>query len=689
MTTKKRKPKNVVRRVGIDTGGTFTDFVYEAAGTINVFKVASTPDDPSRAIAQGLQRIAKESGTELSEIEIVHGTTVGTNALLQRRGARVALVTTAGFEDVIEIGRQARPELYNLNAIKPPPVVPTELRFGVAERVACDGEVLEPLTSDELKRLLEEVQRAQADAVAVCLLFSFVRPEHEQRIALALEKLQVPLSVSHQILPEYREYERTSTVCVNAYLQPLMGRYLRRFPGYAGLRPAGARDARAPKLRVMQSSGGSISAEAAANEPVRTILSGPAGGVVGALRVAAGAGFSNLITFDMGGTSTDVALCDRHGMRLTNESIVAGVPVAIPMMDIHTVGAGGGSIARIDEGGSLRVGPESAGADPGPACYGRSLLPTVTDAHVVLGHFPGEALLDGEFKLDAARARRSLEALAKEMTKAATRKVSAIEAACGVLNVVTANMERALRHISVERGHDPRDFALLPFGGAGGLHAVDLARALRIPRVLVPRSPGALSALGVLQADVVKEQSRTVMLEAARGVEKRLESVFREMEKSARAILRDEAFPEAKQRHERSLAARYKGQSFELQIKTTSGNIAAAFHRAHQARYGYAQDKNVVEIVSARVRSIGIVRSPRVNKSRALLRGHTSTKPHDSIETYFDGKKVRAGVYRREQLAPGARLRTPCIVTEYSATTLIPQHVSAAVDRHTNLVIQL
>ena len=336
----------------------------------------------------------------------------------------------------------------------------------------------------------------------------------------------------------------------------------------------------------------------------------------------------------------------------------------------------------------MRVGPESAGADPGPACYGRSLLPTVTDAHVVLGHFPGEALLDGEFKLDAARARNSLEALTQDMTKAAARKVSSIEAACGVLNVVTANMERALRHISVERGHDPRDFALLPFGGAGGLHAVDLARALRIPRVLVPRSPGALSALGVLQADVVKEQSRTVMLEAVRGVEKRLESVFREMENSARAILRDEAFPEVKQRHERSLAARYKGQSFELQIKTTSGNIAAAFHRAHQARYGYAQDKNVVEIVSARVRSIGIVRSPRA-KSRALLRGHTSTKPHDSIETYFDGKKVRAGVYRREQLAPGARLRTPCIVTEYSATTLIPQHVSAAVDRHTNLVIQL
>src|SRR5690242_20503511 len=492
MATKKRTPKAVVR-VGIDTGGTFTDFVYEAAAKITVFKVASTPDDPSRAIAEGLARIVNESSTELAGIEIVHGTTVGTNALLQRRGARVALVTTAGFEDVIEIGRQARPELYNLNAIKPPPLVPTDLRFGVAERVACDGEVLESLTPDELKRLVQEVQSAQPEAVAVCLLFSFVRPEHEKQIAAVVEKLQVPLSVSHQILPEYREYERTSTVCVNAYLQPLMGSYLTRLSQSFAINNSAGKKTQSPKikvpssvfsLRVMQSSGGSISAEAAANEPVRTILSGPAGGVVGALRVAVGAGFPNIITFDMGGTSTDVALCDREGMRLTNESIVAGVPVAIPMMDIHTVGAGGGSIAHVDEGGSLRVGPESAGADPGPACYGRSLLPTVTDAHVVLGHFPGATLLNGEIKLDEERAHRAVAALAVEMSRAAKRNVTAVAAAQGVIDVVNTNMERALRHISVERGYDPRDFTLIPFGGAGGLHAVELARALRIPRVL-------------------------------------------------------------------------------------------------------------------------------------------------------------------------------------------------------------
>src|SRR5436190_16431679 len=419
---KRTRQNEVTVRVGIDTGGTFTDFVYEAKGELIVFKVASTPDDPSRAINEGLQRIIEQIGSPTS-IEVIHGTTVGTNALLQHRGARTALVTTAGFEDVIEIGRQARPELYNLNAIKPPALVPSELRFGVAERVVASGEVLTPLSENDIARLLRTVRAAKCEAVAISLLFSFAHPEHEQRLAESLKQIGVPVSTSHETLPEYREYERTSTVVVNAYLQPLMGRYLRRLSGCAGLRPASARDARVSRFRIMQSSGGSISAQVAACEPVRTILSGPAGGVVGALRVAATAGFENIITFDMGGTSTDVALCDREGMRLTNESIVAGLPVAIPMMDIHTVGAGGGSIAAVDEGGSLRVGPASAGADPGPASYGRSLLPTVTDAHVVIGHFPGATLLGGEFKLHEDRAQRALHQLASEMSQAASRKI--------------------------------------------------------------------------------------------------------------------------------------------------------------------------------------------------------------------------------------------------------------------------
>jgi N-methylhydantoinase A len=568
--------------------------------------------------------------------------------------------------------------------------------LGVHERVAADGEVLESLRDDEVKRLVETLRRAGCESIAISLLFSFVRPQHEQKIVKALTTLGVPLSISHQILPEYREYERTSTVTVNAYLQPLMGRYLNRLVETAeeetgrvsasNQRPKIKVQRSALALRVMQSSGGSISAAAAANEPVRTILSGPAGGVVGALRACRPAGFENILTFDMGGTSTDVALCDREGMRLTNEATVAGVPVAVPMMDIHTVGAGGGSIARVDEGGSLRVGPESAGADPGPASYGRSLLPTVTDAHVVLGHFPGAGLLGGEFKLDEARARVALNKLAAEMSAAARRKVSMIDAAHGVLEVVNTNMERALRHVSVERGNDPREFTLVPFGGAGGLHAVDLARALRIPRTLVPASPGALSANGVLTADVVKDQSRTVMLDAMRGVESKLARIFDEIEKQARGDLRREGLTENKQRHERFLAVRYKGQSFELQIKQTAGNIAGAFHRAHRARYGYAQESNVVEIVSARVRSIGVVGKLKTHRLKSSASNGLS-RPGQFAETFFARKKIRAGIYRREEIMAGSRLRVPCIVTEYSATTLIPEGCKARVDTLGNIII--
>ena len=452
-------------RVGVDTGGTFTDFVFEQNDRIELFKIPSTPSDPSLAIRQGLDRICLKIPVQLADIEVVHGTTVGTNALLQRRGARIALITTKGFEDVLVIGRQARPELYNLNAVKPPPLVPDDLRFGIGERVVASGEILQALDEKELTKLVEKLKRESVESVAVCLLFSFLHPQHEEQIEKGIEALGVPVSISSRILPEYREYERTSTVVINAYLQPLMGRYLKRLNSGFG-------------LRVMQSSGGSISAEMAAVEPVRTILSGPSGGVVGALRAAQSAGLENIITFDMGGTSTDVALCDGGAIRTTNEATVAGLPVAVSVMDIHTVGAGGGSIARVDEGGSLRVGPESAGADPGPACYGRSMLPTVTDAHVVLGHFGGGGLLGGEFKLDANRAREAMQQLVNDLSRVSGKRASVVAAAEGILSVANTNMERALRHISVERGHDPRQFALLPFGCAGGLHAVELAREI-------------------------------------------------------------------------------------------------------------------------------------------------------------------------------------------------------------------
>jgi N-methylhydantoinase A len=522
------------------------------------------------------------------------------------------------------------------------------------------------LNDGELPGLVEKLKQARVESVAISLLFSFLHPEHEERIAESLASLGVPLSISSRILPEYREYERTSTVVINAYLQPLLGRYLNRLKDETA------------NLRVMQSSGGSISAEVAAEEPVRTILSGPSGGVVGALRAARSAGLKNVITFDMGGTSTDVALCDSGAIRTTNEAVVAGLPVAVPVMDIHTVGAGGGSIARVDEGGSLRVGPESAGADPGPACYGRSMLPTVTDAHVVLGHFGGGGLLGGEFKLDEARARAALTALANDLSRVTGKRVSVIAAAQGVVSVANTNMERALRHISVERGHDPRQFALLPFGGAGGLHAVELARALRIPTIIMPTAPGALSAVGVLVADVVKDQSRTVMFGYDPSDLKKLPRVFREMEREAAAVLRREGFPASKQRHERALAMRYRGQSFELLITKTGGNIAAAFHRAHRERYGYAQEHGEIEIVSARLRSSGLVERLSMRKIR-VKKG--VAKPHGTTKACV--------IYKRDALGGGMKLRTPCIVTEYSATTLIPADATAHVDQFGNILIQL
>jgi len=690
MTTNNKAPGRKLKakciRIGVDTGGTFTDFVFEKDQHLNLFKLPSTPSDPSKAITDGLTRICEQTGSQFDELEVVHGTTVGTNALLQRRGARTALITTKGFEDVLVIGRQARPELYNLNAIKPPPLVEDELRFGVTERVVASGEVIEPLDDRELSKLVAAIKKSGAESIAISLLFSFLHPEHEKRIAAALASIGVPLSVSSRVLPEYREFERTSTVVINAYLQPLMGRYLTRLADSTvqqNPKPQAKRGRL--QLRVMQSSGGSISADLAAIEPVRTILSGPSGGVVGALRAARNAGFPDVITFDMGGTSTDVALCDGGSIRTTNEAIVAGLPVAVSMMDIHTVGAGGGSIARVDEGGSLRVGPESAGADPGPASYGHSNLPTVTDAHVVLGHFGGRGLLGGEFQLNEKRALDALSVLAEAVSKASRRRCSVIAAAQGVLSVANTNMERALRHISVERGHDPRRFALLPFGGAGGLHAVELATALRVPVIIAPTAAGALSAVGVLAADVIKDQSRTVMLPCNQQSLKTLPTLFREMENEGRAVLRAEGFSDRKQRHERSLAMRYRGQSFELEVRQTSGDVANAFHKAHRERYGYAQESNQVEIVSVRVRSVGMVE--QLQEQKSALKRRQLVKPHDSVMAYLSGRRLRVGVYERERLSPGVRLQAPCIVTEYSATTLIPERSSAELDQFGNLII--
>jgi N-methylhydantoinase A len=695
--SRKPKPSHETIRIGIDTGGTFTDFVVARGSRLTSFKEPSTPHNPAEAILSGVARILGE--VEQASFEIVHGTTVATNALLERKGARTVLITTKGFEDVIEIGRQARPDLYNFMVTRPAPLVPRELRFGISERIGPDGAVIRRLEEDSLAAIVKRVAalKPSVETAAVCLLFSFANPKHEQIIARALEPLGLPISLSYKILPEYREYERTSTVVINAYLVPLMSRYLGALA--TGLKSLvrsplpeakkASRTGNGPRtedygLRVMQSNGGSVSAVTAANEPVRAILSGPAGGVVGALRVCAAAGIRDIITFDMGGTSTDVALC-RGEARTTNEALVAGLPVAVPVIDIHTVGAGGGSIARVDAAGALRVGPESAGADPGPACYGRGDEVTVTDANLALGRFGGAGLLGGEMPIDANRSRSVLSRLAGEMSRFARRPVTPESAALGVIRVANANMEAALRVVSVERGQDPRLFTLVSFGGGGGLHVCELAAALRVPRILVPRSPGTLSALGVLLGDVVKDYSRTVMRRASVLDPRTFERDFAELERDAVHDLKAEGFETDKMKLRRSVAIRYVGQSFEIDIGW-GAKVAARFHRAHRERYGYADSSRPIEIVSLRVRAIGVTQKPRQKRhatagSRKIDVSHTS-------RIYLTERSQEAPVYDRDSLSCGAIITGPAIITEYSSTTLIPAGFGVEVDPWLNLIIR-
>lgn len=644
-------------RVAIDTGGTFTDCVWVERGRLKTLKVFSTPDDPSRAIAEALQEIGAGA-----EVTLLHGTTVGTNALLQRKGARVALVTTAGFEDVIEIGRQARPKLYDFFFDRVPPLVPRELRFGVKERIGAEGQILEHPEPAELARLREVVSRAQPEAIAISLLFSFANPKNEAQVAAALESLGIPLSVSHKILPEFREYERTSTVVVNAYLQPLMQSYMESLAArVADLAKAsarktasgvgGGRNRSKSRIFVMQSSGGITALESARREPVRTVLSGPAGGLVGAAATAARSGFTKILTFDMGGTSTDVAAV-QGAVQTGSQSEVAGLPVGVPMLEIHTVGAGGGSLARFDAGGLLRVGPESAGADPGPICYGRGIQPTVTDANLLLGRLRPNRFLGGEFTLDLERARRiTLEWLKKQGSRLSPEQFSA-----GVVRVVNANMERALRVVSIERGYDPRDFALVAFGGAGGLHACELAEALAIPTVIIPANPGALSAIGILESDVVKDFSRTVLWRVASQLPRaELEKEFRKLEAAAQKEFREEKW-NGKPHHERSLDVRYRGQGYELNIPIVTNSRTepvARFHDEHRRRYGYHHAGREIEIVTLRLRSkikaraLGITQSKKseTRKSRAL--------PVERAGVIFDGKTLATPVYERGHLVPG------------------------------------
>ncbi|MGA8214886.1 MAG: hydantoinase/oxoprolinase family protein [Candidatus Sulfotelmatobacter sp.] len=717
-----RRPQPL--RVAIDTGGTFTDCVWIDRGRLRMLKVFSTPADPSQAIVEALGKINREG-----ELVILHGTTVGTNTLLERKGARTALVTTAGFEDAIEIGRQARPKLYDFFFDRVAPLVPADLRFGIEERTASDGDILTQPSPAELKSLVSQVEAKHPESIAISLLFSFANPKNEQAIAEALRPLGVPLSISHQILPEFREYERTSTAVINAYLQPVMQRYLENLERSARLPPvsgqqlfgkrAGARveqrfsaalgqsksaRASAPevpqcaRIFIMQSSGGITPLHSASKEPVRTVLSGPAGGVVGAAASARRSGFERIIAFDMGGTSTDVSLLE-GAIATASQAGVAGLPIGVPMLDIHTVGAGGGSLARFDAAGVLRVGPESAGADPGPICYGRGTQPTVTDANLLLGRLQPTHFLGGDFTLDFERTRR----VTREWLKQRASPLTVEKFAAGVVRVVNSTMEKAIRVVSIERGRDPRDFALVAFGGAGGLHACALADALSIPHVIVPALPGALSAIGILFSDVVKDYSRTILCRVSGKLPTvKLDREFSALQKQAAKDFQQEAWP-GRVHYQRTIDLRYRGQGYELNLPFTR-NLLADFHQEHHRRYGYAHPSRELELVTLRLRALvkssrseaktdhvgtaALVSLPRA-KPRGPGRAELSSLSTSKAPVLFNGKKLNTAIHSREALKPGKTYSGPAIITEYSATTVVPPNTRFHLDPAANLIVTI
>ncbi len=652
--------------LGVDIGGTFTDFVLVQDGKITVHKRLSTPRDPSVALLEGIAHLALAP-----QANVVHGSTIATNALLERRGARTALVTTRGFADVLAIGRQERPDLYALVPQLPLPLVPPELRFEVEERVTADGTPLVALDPQALDPLVAQIRAQGAESVAICLLFSFLYPEHERLIGAALNG-HVAVSLSSEILPEYREYERMSTTVINAYVAPLMDRYLRRVEeGLAGRR-----------LRIMQSNGGVITAATARKEAARTVLSGPAGGAVGAFHVARLAGFDHIISFDMGGTSTDVALFPGD-MIYTREAKIGGLPLRLSVVDVHTVGAGGGSIARVDAGGALQVGPQSAGADPGPACYGRGDLPTVSDANLILGRLSAEHFLGGQMRLYPERARQALAALATAMHVATPE-----QAAWGVIQVANATMERAIRAISIQRGYDPRAFTLVAFGGAGPLHACALAEALHIPRILIPRTPGVLSALGMTIADLVKDYSQTIMAGQEVLAPAALDTIFAPLEARAYDDLRKEGIQPQQMVLERALDMRYVGQSHEITVpQPADGAWLGAFHTAHERLYGHRHDEEPVQVVNARLRAVG--RSPKPIFELLPEEGTDASAAcvGEGLVWFGPREPQRTLLYERERLLAGNVIIGPAILFQLDATTVLAPGWQAVVDRWGNLLL--
>lgn len=677
--------------VGVDVGGTFTDFhiIDAQSGRSDVFKLSSTPDNPAEAIMQGLHALSESGLVSYQEIgRLCHGTTVATNTLIQRRGGALALVTTEGFRDLLEIGRQTRPHMYDLQTDQAQPLVPRQRRFELSERVGARGQVLKGLAPDQVERIADAVAQSGVASCAVCLLFSFLNPAHERAIADALSARGVAVSLSSEVQPEFREFERMSTTVLNAYLVPVMGRYLET------LESAMAKDLPHTSVGINQSSGGLMSVRQARRFPVRTALSGPAGGVVGAAYVARQAGRPNIITMDMGGTSADVCLIRNFEAGVAFDRSVGGFPVRLPMVDVNAVGAGGGSVAWLDAGGFLKVGPTSAGAKPGPACYGiGGMEPTVTDANLVLGRLSPKGLLAGRVPLNMQLARDAFAEIAQALG------ISIEQAALGTIDIVVANMVRAIRAISVERGFDPRMFALMAFGGGGPLHAADVARELGTSEVIVPTHPGILCAQGVVVSDLRENLVRTHRTKLdEESVPVILESVDAVLTQ-AQIWFDHEAVPVRDRVADIVLDLRYVGQNYELSIPIDAATLRdnppaglaaqlrQLFCDVHEQNYGHQDPRAAIEIVN--YRCVARARLHRLPDSRPAPPSTRAATPSSTRSVWFDrDAPVMTPVFQREHLEPGHVLAGPAIVEQMDTTTLIRPRSTATVDASHNLILE-
>ncbi len=660
--------------VGIDIGGTFTDFVIYSPvdHSLHRYKVLSTPSDPAEAVLPGLSQIPRPVSRH-----IIHGSTVATNAILERKGARTALLTTKGFRDILLIGRQDRPDLYDLFPDVPAPLVQREWCLDMTERVDFQGTIVTPLQENELNTIIEKLRDANIRSVAVSCLFSFMNPAHEQPVANELRDEGFFVTASSEILPEIREYERTSTTVVNAYVSPVLDAYLGRLE----------REMLPAEFHILQSNGGRMSVEQARGHGVRSILSGPAGGVVGARYLAGLAGFHRLLTFDMGGTSTDVSLVD-DSIHVTTEAKVGGYPIRVPVIDVHSVGSGGGSMAMVDAGGNLRVGPQSAGADPGPVCYGRGgRIPTVTDAHVVMGRLPTDGFLGGRIALDVEAAQQAFDELSRQVVVSLRPGLDRRQAlAAGMIQIANAHMERALRVISVERGEDPRETVLVSFGGAGGLHTCDLARALGVPHVLVSPMAATLSALGMLAADVQLDYVQTVMLpdDTPYAV---LDQRTQELVRQGEEDLKREGITPHQAVITRTVDVRYVGQSYELDVPFTP-TFRETFDRVHQDRYGYCQIDAPIEIVNVRVRAIGRVTPPHIHPEPSISSDPSSAR-WDERPVVLDHGMQSVPHYRGNRLRPGHEICGPAIMVLEDTTVYLGITDHARIDAYSNILIDV